>query len=343
VRVTIATPGRRGEVLDLNTASRRTVAGVHRYRAYSEVRDIPHVVVDGAAQPGTVLTLSHWPGSPTPDAVRADLSAEIAFAYLDRPELHADAAWVTNNHCDQDGLVSVFALVEPDAARARRDRLVDIARAGDFGSVQHRDAARAAIAIANLAGRADGDPYVELLGRLVELADHPERYRAEWETEDAHLTATERAIADGTITITEDPVLDLAVVRVPDDWTAKAVHRFTMTEPGAAHPYAVHNATDRLVIVTLGAGPPELRDRYETWVHLVSRRPRPRVDLTELAAELTGDDRAGGAWVFDGVQALSPALHRVGDEETTIADDDFVARVTDTLQAARATWDPYPD
>ena len=40
---------------------------MHRYRAYGELRDVPHVVVDGSAQPGTELVLSHWPGMPTPE------------------------------------------------------------------------------------------------------------------------------------------------------------------------------------------------------------------------------------------------------------------------------------
>src|SRR5689334_21707432 len=135
---------------------------MHRYRAYGELRDVPHVVVDGSAQPGTVLVLSHWPGLPTPDALRRDLSPENAFAYLDAPDAHVDAPFVTNNHCDQDGLVSVFALTEPEAADARRDRLIDIARAGDFGTFRERDAARAAIAIAVLEDAAEGDPYPEL-------------------------------------------------------------------------------------------------------------------------------------------------------------------------------------
>jgi hypothetical protein len=273
--------------------------------------------------------------------VRADLSAEIAFRYLDHPELRVDAEFVTNNHCDQDGLVSVFALSRPDDARARRDRLVDIARAGDFGRFHDRDAARAAIAIANLEDAIDGDPYPELLDRLPELADHPERYRELWASEDEHISVTEAAIADGTITITEDPALDLAVVRVPDDWQARAVHRFTMTGEGAAHPYAVHNATDRFVVVTLGGPTPELRYRYETWVHLVSRRPRPRVDLAALAEELTARE-AGGAWTFDGVDGLSPALHRVRGADTSISDTEFLGRVTDTLRAAASTWSPYP-
>ena len=90
------------------------------------------------------------------------------------------------------------------------------------------------------------------------------------------------------------------------------VHRFTMTDEGVAHPFAVFNATDRFVVVTLGGPKPELRYRYETWVHYVSRRPRPRVDLDELAAALTADDSAPGAWAFDGVDSLSPALHHTG-------------------------------
>jgi hypothetical protein len=316
---------------------------VHRYRAYGELRDVPHVVVDGSAQPGTALVLSHWPGMPTPAALRRDLSAEIAFAYLDHPEFLVDAEFVTNNHFDQDGLVSVFALTEPDAARGRQDRMIDIARAGDFGRFHERDAARAAIAIANLENAIDGDPYPELLARLPELADHPERYRAHWEDEDAHVTATETAIADGTITVTEDPALDLAVVHVPESWRARAVHRFTMTDQGVAHPYAVHNATDRLVVVTVGAETPELRYRYETWVHYVTQRPRPRVDLDDLAGALTAEDSAAGSWTFDGVEGLSPALHHVGAATTAVSDAEFLERVTETLRAAASTWSPYPD
>ena len=115
-----------------------------------------------------------------------------------------------------------------------------------------------------------------------------------------------------------------------------------MTGEGAAHPYAVHNATDRFVVVTLGAAAPELRYRYETWVHLVSRRPRPRVDLSDLAVELTALDTGGGAWTFDGVDGLSPALHRVDGADTSITDAEFLARVADTLRAASSTWSPYP-
>ena len=86
-RVDGAREGRQAPVagLDLKSGSPRTVKRMI-YRSYGEFRDIPHVVVDGSAQPGTVLTLSHWPGSATPERYRADLSAEIAFTYAADPD-----------------------------------------------------------------------------------------------------------------------------------------------------------------------------------------------------------------------------------------------------------------
>ncbi len=314
-----------------------------RYRAYAALKDTPHVVVDGSAQTGTVLTLSHWPGAMTPEVLRADLSSEIAFNYLDHPELHVDAASVTNNHFDQDGLVAVFALTDPDAALARRDRLIDIARAGDFSRFHERDAARAAIASANLGAAANGDPYDIVLPQLVALADDVAQFEEYWTAEDEHITATELAIQAGDISIVEHTELDLAIVRVPAAWATQTVHRFTTTDAAAAHPYAVHNATERFAVLTLGSGPPELRYRYETWVHYVSRRPRPRVDLTDLATALMARESGTGRWIFDGVGGLNPALHLVDAESTGITDNDFVTSVTEALQAAASTWHPYPD
>ena len=79
-----------------------------------------------------MLCLSHWPGIGTPPEFAADLSAEMAFVYLDAFDRHGDAAAVSNNHFDQDGLVGLFALVAPADALPRRELLVEVARAGDF-------------------------------------------------------------------------------------------------------------------------------------------------------------------------------------------------------------------
>ena len=55
-----------------------------------------------------------------------------------------------------------------------------------------------------------------------------------------------------------------------------------------------------LRVATVAGGRVELRYRYESWVRLETRRPRPRVDLGALAAELTGPRRPAARWVFDG-------------------------------------------
>ena len=64
------------------------------------------------------------------------------FAWLDCPELQIAVPFVTNNHFDEDGLFSVFALTEPQQALAMRELLIAASFAGDFGVVLQRDAAR---------------------------------------------------------------------------------------------------------------------------------------------------------------------------------------------------------
>ena len=54
---------------------------------------------------------------------------------------------VSNNHFDQDGLVSIYALVAPEEAIARRSFLEDVARAGDFAVCRDRDAARVSMVL----------------------------------------------------------------------------------------------------------------------------------------------------------------------------------------------------
>ena len=114
-----------------------------RFAPYHRLEGRPHVVVDGSPTEGTVLDVTHWPGYPPPPELRADLSAQSAFLLLERPDLvPAGVDVVSNNHFDQDGLVSIFALTAPEEATARRPFLQDVAAAGDFATYRYRDAAR---------------------------------------------------------------------------------------------------------------------------------------------------------------------------------------------------------
>jgi hypothetical protein len=114
-----------------------------QYCEYNASRTKPNVVVDGSPNEQTVMTLTHWPGIAQPDWAKADLSAQMAFRFVER-ELTVAADIVTNNHFDQDGLVSVLALVQPDAALVHESVLTDVAAAGDFATFRDRRADRLA-------------------------------------------------------------------------------------------------------------------------------------------------------------------------------------------------------
>lgn len=276
-----------------------------RYLDYESSRSVPNIVVDGSANESTVLTLSHWPGAETPPDLARDLSAEIAFAYLDAPSAHRPAAAVTNNHLDQDGLVSVHALVDPDLSLRHRELLVDVAAAGDFGTYRDRRAARASMVIGRWSS--DGWGYEEMLARLVPLALDPEGYRSIWADEDRELSASEAAIADGRVGIDEDPGLDLAVVVVPE------------TAP-SLHPMALHNATGCFRILAVHGRRYRYTDRYETWVQYRSRPTLGRVDMGPLAAALSARDRV--PWRAGSPGQASPTLTHEG--ESTLHLDDLV-------------------
>jgi len=328
-----------------------------RFVPYQVAAREPNVVVDGSANDATVLTLSHWPGSPTPVEVRDDLSAQIAFHALGLPHLFDGVDVVTNNHFDQDGLCAAYALVDPDAASARRELVIDLASAGDFGTFRSRDAARLAFVVAAyedaersplppnvLTGSYDdvcGRLYAEVLPRLTQMLDHPERSRALWETEDAHLGASIDAIAHGVVTIAEHPGEDLAVVTVPEDWARRVTSRFTQQWTEAVHPMAVNSATS-CVRVLLVQGPRyRLELRYESWVMMTSRRVLPRPDLRDLALRLNDLEPAGATWRGDGPGGLTPHLTLAdADGESGLSPAEFTAAVRDFLRTAPSAWDP---
>jgi hypothetical protein len=326
-----------------------------RFGAYDE--EGPNVIVDGAANAGTVLTLSHWPGSPTPPELRDDLSAQIALRALERPALFEGVDIASNNHFDQDGLASAYTLVDPDAALARRDVVVDVARAGDFGTFASRDSARIAIAVAAYedprsspldSGILTG-PYPDvtaslyraLLPRFTEMLDHPDRFRDLWEHEDEHLGKSIAAVARGLVRIDEHRAADLAVVTVPEEMAPRPTHRFTQEWTEAVHPMAVNNATERLRILLVHGHRYRLELRYESWVMFVSHPVAPRPDLRPLADELTALEPRHVRWEADPPGALTPQLRIAGDDESDLKPEFVTTHVVEFLDRAPSAGDPF--
>jgi hypothetical protein len=311
----------------------------------------PSVILDGSPAPGTMLTVTHWPGYPPPAGIEEDLSAQMAFRLLDRPDLVPDEAEaVSNNHVDQDGLVSVYALAAPEDALRRRSFLEDVARAGDFGCYRDRDAARVSMVLAALS-RDDGLPadyaeltgvvYEDVLGRLPELCDHVGRQRDLWADEDATLEASDAAFEDGRAVIEERPEVDLALVTVADDAPAAGGHRFGGGWVSGLHPMAVNNRTERLTVARLRGRRYDVELRYEGWVQMRSRPVRPRRDLAPLAARLQDEETGDATWSATPVSTILPQLQLGDGQESSIAPDRFVELLADHLATAPPAWDPF--
>ena len=325
-----------------------------RFAGYADSSSEPNVVVDGSPNESTVLTLTHWPGYLQPPGFHFDLSAEMAFHYIEHGIDHPHAEVVTNNHFDQDGLVGVHALTEPELAEHHRQLLIDVAAAGDFGIYHDRRAARASMTIAayadndrsplahRLAGSYDQQCvvlYEETIQLLVPMVVDNDSFRDLWAAEDEELTASERAIAGGVVTIDEVPDVDLAIVAIPVGEQSRGGHRFASEYFDAVHPMALHNATGCFRLLVFHGRRYQFVDRYETWVQYRSRRPLPRVDMRPLAERLTEAERHSASWTASAPGSLTPTM-RVEAESSL---DQVVVRelVIDHLRHAAPAWDPY--
>jgi hypothetical protein len=72
----------------------------------------------------------------------------------------------------------------------------------------------------------------------------------------------------------------------------------------------------------------------------MTRRPPGRIDLDDLAGELTAREESGAPWLFTGVSAIFPTL-QLDAPESSIPRDEFLDLVTNALASGTPSWDPY--
>ena len=145
------------------------------------------------------------------------------------------------------------------------------------------------------------------------------------------------------MTIEEDPVLDLAVVRIPKDWSSRTVHRFTRLNHEACHPMAINNATRCNWVLTVQGQRYGFLYRYESWVQYITAPPPRRVALEPLAAILSDQNPDGVEWKFDGVSALTPRLTLNGGGESAMTAECFYDIATQTIATVYPAWGPYDE
>ncbi len=329
----------------------------HRYVPYIEAVKADNIVVDGGANDRTVLSLSHWPKSGTPKPLKADTSVEIVFRYLDDASFHQAVEVVTNDHFDEDGLIALFVMVDPETALAHRDLLCDASHAGDFATYRSRQAARIAFTFSALANQetstlpADafpddymarcGELYTRLIPMVGDVAANTDDYHKLWQAEEALLDDCEAGIESGEIKLEEHIDADLVVVRIPSNWRERPAHEFTQNRNVLCHPMAINNRTPCNRVITISGRRLWFGYRYESWVQMVNDPPPARRDLKPLAETLTAMESDGATWQFDGVEQIKPALHMTNADKSTIDPDQFVTLVADALTTGAPAWDPY--
>jgi hypothetical protein len=300
-----------------------------------------------------VLTLSHWPRNGTPPELKADSSTEIAINYLRSPErerYRQGAEAVSNNHYDVDGLMSLWAVLNPEAALDRAELLVACGECGDFDRWSGEAATKVTCALygleslpsspmrQGLAGIRDYLERTEFLYRqalllVPDLLDTPERFEEYWRDEYAKVEAGRELFAKGEATVQEIDGLDLAVFELPHE-----VHDMALYE---------QTSCSRVALVLEGFRY-QVRYRYESWVELQSRRPPPRIDLRPFADELQAIEGNAGEWAADDVQRTLPRMRLRGPEGGTspssITPGLFVRLLTRYLSANESNepllWSP---
>lgn len=278
---------------------------MRRFRFGTEGADPARtLVVDGAAD--GFRCLSHWPGADVPDCLRHDLSTGMALNWAacsaeQRDELLGPFEWVANTHYDTDGVLSAFAVLQPEQALTRAPALLAAAACGDFCTWQGRPALQLELTLSALprhprspatahlpAGASDRQrwtaSYDWALAALPELLDEPARHQALWAEQEAGLLADLATVDAGQGPRVERlPQLDLAVLHLDRPLAAMALHRAA----GALH---------RLLLIEPADGGHRYRFCYrdESWFRLVTRCALARVPMDGALAELQVLESAAG-------------------------------------------------
>lgn len=285
------------------------------FRQYTPgLEHVEKIIVDGNKR-GAGLQLSHWPGNTTPAPFKADLSVEIVLRLLSSRHVAtqlADFTLITNDHYDTDGLLAIWALLNPSQAPRHGDALRAAAEAGDFyeftsaRGVQFDLLARAfeSPQTSPLRLPSDGAPEHRrqlvteaLLAEMPSLLYEPERYRCLWEEDYRKLTEQIASAQRGSVDVRERPSESLSVITTEtplDHFTRNAVcrgHRILETSKTTEGPTY------------------ELHYREMLWYDIVSRPRTPKHLLLRAAEELNDAETRGCGWW--GITRWTPALRFV--------------------------------
>jgi len=293
------------------------MGSVMKYRQYSpDLERVNKIIVDGS-KCGAGLQLSHWPGNTTPREFKADLSLEIVLRFIassEFPTRSHDFDLVTNDHYDTDGLLAIWALLNPSESLDHATALRAAAEAGDFNeftapeAIQFDSIVGAFASLekspvaAQIAGLREAQRWQiateALLAEMPGLLYEPQRYRHLWDEEYRKFLETITRNRSGCAEVYESPAQCFSVISSPFP-----LNHFSRNITAKGHRI--------LETVRTGEGSTyELYYREFLWYDIVTRSCTPK-HLLLHAAETLNDlepDGTTGSW---GVTRWSPALRFV--------------------------------
>ena len=311
-------------------------------------------MVNGPALPATRLSLSNWPGSPTPSKLRGDTGAETVLNFLksdDRRTLIGETEAVTCGRFDCGGILALWAVLNRDAAIAQAARLVAASRAAEFGVSDTMEATGLVLAI-DAYLRPEESPlgpavfelpteqreaalYQALLGQVGGMIEDIRKFDLLWIGEYTDVLQSEALINSGAVTVDSVPDLDLVILDSPLE-----LHSLARLTLSAGRSRLLRVRSENTYV---------LEYRYESWVQYQSYHPLPRIALAPLATRLNMFERRDGRWRTEPVSEPRPKLFFDGGSgrpsASSIDRETVVEEVLDFLRSHRGDrshlWSPF--
>ncbi len=280
---------------------------------FYEIKSRSNVAVVDAYHPRG-LTLSHWRGATQIPALHDDVSTGIVLNAIEGQHPALDLPFVTNNHFDIDGLLGVWAFIEPELALQYRGILREAALIGDFREYSplrpYSEEALKLVCWINEVEKAHFyrpfdssheardcvEKYEFFLPRIAEVLADPDAYNSDWSS------AYNRVQMDWELR--RDP--SRCRIEVVDSIKLTIFH---LLEP--IHYYALMGDTQDsdMILSIYPDNRYELEYKYTTWVDLAHREVLPRIRMEPIARILDDQEQSGLSWQSESIMDTGPMLY----------------------------------
>ena len=310
---------------------------------------MPNIMADSGRTASTVLELSHWPGNKTPAKFKADTSTEIALNFLASDDLSkylSEINWVSSDHYDIDGLLSVWVLTQGKNALKNFELLRDVATIGDFDKYVSDESLKSCLILYyfehNILQKAieksnwkTNEVTRFLYSSMFPLVDdslhRQEQYGHFWREKYRQVQEDRNLLQSGRVDIQEYPKFDLAIIR----------------SPMALSDFAINERVNALRVLCIYNGCYVLRYRYESFVEFVSSQTMPRLSLDQLVMKLNAMEK-NGTWFCEDIVTAHPKLQLYTNQQvpakSAIEETLFVETVLDYFNSMSSNdamhWHP---